>query len=243
MEWGRAKSILILSFFVLNVLLGYSLWNNKWNLAGSSSGSVNSEQVLKKRMAAKSVKLQTDIPKEMPALSEISVIFKDNGLTTVQKKLEHPVPIRNFLSKKEKSQIPIEYLNQYQYDAAASHEKVYIFDQTYHGLPLFDVQLKLYAEGTNFTGYTEAYADVRPMPDQKTQKVISAATALSALVENYLPTGSAVTSIELGYHGQIYNSETQYMLPSWRVALNDGTIYYVHAFNGDVEVPQAKSAS
>jgi len=28
MDWGRAKSVLIVSFLVLNVLLGYQLWLN-----------------------------------------------------------------------------------------------------------------------------------------------------------------------------------------------------------------------
>jgi regulatory protein YycI of two-component signal transduction system YycFG len=70
---------------------------------------------------------------------------------------------------------------------------------------------------------------------QKEQKVISPYVALRSLIEYYLPEGSVVTSIRLGYHGQEYNSQTMYMVPYWRVSLGSGEVYFVHAFNGAVE--------
>jgi regulatory protein YycI of two-component signal transduction system YycFG len=63
---------------------------------------------------------------------------------------------------------------------------------------------------------------------------------LRSLIETYFPSGTVVTGIKLGYHGQEYNSQTRFMVPYWRVTLGngDGDIYYVHAFNGAVEPPQ-----
>jgi len=61
------------------------------------------------------------------------------------------------------------------------------------------------------------------------------------LAERYLKSGDVIRDIRLGYHGPMYDSESQLLAPKWRVMLEDGDIYYVHAISGEVERPQRGS--
>jgi Uncharacterized protein conserved in bacteria len=57
------------------------------------------------------------------------------------------------------------------------------------------------------------------------------------LAERFLQRGDGIADIRLGYHGQMYESDTQVLAPKWRIVLDNGDIYYVHAVNGEVERP------
>jgi regulatory protein YycI of two-component signal transduction system YycFG len=124
---------------------------------------------------------------------------------------------------------------EYQLDHSLEKGDVHVFNQMYGDIPMFDVTLQLFAEKGEITGYKQAYVEVQSGVDQKDQKVISAYTAVRTLAQNYLPAGSVITDIQLGYHGQRFNSETHPMLPFWRIVLDKGDRYYVQAFSGAVE--------
>jgi regulatory protein YycI of two-component signal transduction system YycFG len=111
----------------------------------------------------------------------------------------------------------------------------------YDAVPMFDVTLRLFAEKGEITGYKQAFVEVQSGVEQKEQKVISAYTAVRTLVESYLSAGSIIKDIQLGYHGQRFDSETHPMLPFWRVVLDKGDPYYVQAFSGAVEGNQDQS--
>lgn len=89
--------------------------------------------------------------------------------------------------------------------------------------------------------YRMAYAVVDPADDEapKGQQVLSAYDVLGNLAEYYLPQGSVVADVRLGYHGPIFESETQVLAPYWRVVLSQGDTYYVHAVTGAVEGPSS----
>jgi regulatory protein YycI of two-component signal transduction system YycFG len=73
----------------------------------------------------------------------------------------------------------------------------------------------------------------------KEQQVLPASTAAAHLIENYLPAGSVIKDIRLGYHGQIFpDAETQVSAPSWRVLLENGEMYYVNAISAEVTTGQ-----
>ncbi|UJF33344.1 two-component system regulatory protein YycI [Paenibacillus hexagrammi] len=135
----------------------------------------------------------------------------------------------------------IPHFEAYELDSVTSKDRVYSFYQTYEELPLFDVRLQLYEDNGEITSYQQAYVEVESGVDQKEQKLISAQLAVRSLVENYLSEGSIITDVRLGYHGQLYNSQTQPMFPHWRVTIDNGDIYYLQAFNGAVEPPQRGS--
>ncbi len=59
-----------------------------------------------------------------------------------------------------------------------------------------------------------------------------------------MPSGSVIKEIRLGYHGQLLDSQMQSAVPLWpvwRVSLESGESYYIHAFNGAIESVQPNS--
>lgn len=242
MDWGRAKTILIMSFLLLNIVLGIQLWSSRADILELEANPGATAEELQRLVKSKNIQVPADIPKELPKLKEIVVKF-DEKLTP-----EEPIPLRTPFKfdplinkgpfKDVLSRTGIAHVGAYEFDPMTSLGGTYVFHQLYRSLPMFEVQLELIEEKGQVTSYRQGYAEVQSEDDQKEQKVISPYIALRSMIENYLPTGSVITGVRLGYHGQVYNSQTMYMVPSWRVSLANGDVYFVHAFNGAVEEPQ-----
>lgn len=242
MDWGRAKTILILSFLFLNIILGFQLWESKskqTELAADTSGiAVELDRALR----SKNIRIAQEIPKDVPKLKEITVKFDESIKSNEKIPLKTATTITNILSKgavkSDQSQQEIPRLKNYQFDAVASKDGEYHFNQIYSQLPMFDVKLRLFEKNGEITSYQQSFVEVESGGEQKEQTVIPAHIAVRSLVEKYLLEGSVITDVRLGYHGQLYNSQMQFMIPSWRVAIDNGDIYYVQAFNGAVDEPQ-----
>ncbi|TDF94388.1 two-component system regulatory protein YycI [Paenibacillus piri] len=241
MEWGRAKTILIVSFLLLNLVLGLQLWTTRSDLLEFDANTASAAEEIQKLMKSKNIQLSAEIPKEVPRLQEIEVRFDQKMKTDKPNVLAEPFKYSPLLSRgptkdaAAKSAIP--YMDSYQYDPVLSMNGVYVFHQLYRSLPMFEVKLKLFEQNGLIVSYEQGYVQVTSEGDQKEQKVISPYTVLRSLIETYFPSGTVVSSIKLGYHGQVFNSQTMFMVPYWRVVGN-GEIYYVHALNGAVEPPQ-----
>jgi regulatory protein YycI of two-component signal transduction system YycFG len=242
MDWGRAKTILILSFLFLNMILGYQLWTGKSKQTELASDTTSLVEELNQVLRSKNIRLAEDLPKDVPKLKEITVKFDDSFRASETISLHNPTTMTSILAKgadkDTQGRMEIPKIEKYQFDPITSHDGVFILNQMYETLPMFEVKVELNETEGKITSYRQAYVEVESGGDQKEQKVIPAQLAVRSLVENYLMEGSVITDIRLGYHGQLYNSQTQYMVPSWRVAVGNNDIYYVQAFNGAVEIPQ-----
>ncbi|MFC5450611.1 two-component system regulatory protein YycI [Paenibacillus aestuarii] len=243
MNWGRAKTILILSFLILNMILGFQMWSakrsNQTEIAADASGTV---EELNRVLRSKNIRITEDLPTDLPKMKVITVKFDENMKLDEEKPLKQPMTMTTILgkgvSKEVQARSEIPYFEMYQFDSATSKNGVYLFNQTYNKLPLFDVKVELYEHNGEITSYRQAYVEVESGVEQTEQKLIPAQLAVRSLVENYLSEGSIITDVRLGYHGQLYNSPTQPMFPHWRVTIDNGDIYYLQAFNGAVEPPQ-----
>ncbi|WP_052339604.1 two-component system regulatory protein YycI [Gorillibacterium massiliense] len=239
MDWGRAKTVLILSFLLLNALLGYQLFINRDQAGGQSDAARVKEDTLK-LLEVKQIQLKVEsIPKQTPKLRA----FYYKEVLNAQEPVELSEPIgsgtligRNVL-KAEMEKAGIVNYDRYRIDASTSKPGMKVYDQLHDDLPIFDVSLVLLEDNNKITGYKQTYVEVQSGGESKEQKVISAYTALRSVAENSLKNDSVVTDIRLGYHGQRFESDTQYMLPSWRIVLASGEIFYVQAFSGAVEKP------
>lgn len=249
MDWGRAKTILILSFLSLNLILGYQLWASRADQWDSTTGLTGSAEELDKLLQAKNIHIQEEIPKEVPRLKGFTVQFDEHFKYDELIRLKEPfswesVPPRspgkeNFLKQY------IEKADAYQADSITSSRGLHSFYQMYGQFPIFDIRLELVEEKGRITSYRQVYVEVLSTEDQKDtveQRVIPAQTAIHSLAENYLSEGTTIVDIRLGYHGQLYNSPTQFMLPSWRIVTDKGEIYYFNALNGTVDIPQAEKS-
>jgi regulatory protein YycI of two-component signal transduction system YycFG len=241
MEWGRAKTILILSFLVLNLVLAYQLWLNNMQMEGSEFESAEIAGEIQELLEINNIQLNTEVPEETPRLKEITVRFEKQMPKDQKIELTQPVTDNVILNKADIKDVlatQIFKANDYQLDPLHTRPGLYTMNQMYNGLPLFEVNLFLFYEQEEIKAYSQSYVEVEHTAMPQEQRVLSAYMAIGNLAENYLPGGSVIKEIRLGYHGQIYNSETQVLAPFWRIAIRNGDIYYVHAITGAVEVPQ-----
>ncbi|NOV02730.1 two-component system regulatory protein YycI [Paenibacillus planticolens] len=249
MNWSRAKTILICSFLMLNMILGFQLWStnrsNQTEISLDTSGTI---EEMNRALQSKNIRLTDELPTDVTKMKVITVKYDDSIKPGEEKALKTPISMSALLgkgaSKEVQAQSEIPNFNLYQFDSEVRKKGVYVFDQLYGKLPLFDVTVELNEENGEITSYRQAYVEVESGVEQTEQKLIPAQLAVRSLVDNYLSEGSIITEVRLGYHGQPYNSQTQPMFPHWRITVDNGDardIYYLQAFNGAVESPQKGS--
>lgn len=240
MDWSRAKTILILSFLALNLVLGYELWAGKWNLGDSKQTNADLAVELNKLLQSRGIRLEATVPKDIPKMKEIVVKLVDGERFNKRMTLSVPIRYNRFISKgtlKDLTDSPIEKAEAYRYDPFLSKDGLYVLNQMHGDYPMFDVNLELFLTNGEVTGYRQAYANIDNGAESKEEKkVISAYTALRTLIDKYLPNGAVIQDVRLGYHGQFFDSDGL-LVPTWRVAIEGGDLYYVHGFRGDVENP------
>lgn len=245
MNWGRAKTILIMAFLFLNVLLGYQLWADRFSPTASERDSASLIEETEKLLDTKRIKVVPTIPKDTPKLSTINVRYPEEYREPKEMVLTKPIRFISLLSRATlreiESKATISHFGSYRLDPSLSEENIHVFHQLYRELPMFDVTLQLFAENGEITGYKQTYVEVKSgggPEDKAGQKIISAYSAVRTLAESYLSEGAEIKDIKLGYHGQLFDSEDQTFVPSWRITLSDDEPYYVHAFTGAVEAIQ-----
>lgn len=238
MDWSKAKTVLIFSFLLLNVLLGYQLWMDSRDRMNSNPDLTGLTEETRRMMQEKQIRLESSIPSETPYLREISVRLDNRKLVT----LPQPVDSKIVFSDKDlrqglKGAIP--NIEAYEFDQAASTESVWELHQLADNrLPMFDVKLELVYKNQKIDSYRQQVAEVLPSDSEKDQKVLPAYKAVGSLIDNKLPVGTVIKDVRLGYHGQLFNSDDQVLAPSWRIVTESGQLYYVHAISGAVEVTQ-----
>ncbi|GFR38213.1 hypothetical protein PRECH8_15090 [Insulibacter thermoxylanivorax] len=240
MEWGRAKSILILAFLMLNLVLGYQLWDSKLKFSNERNEiELIADEVLS-IAAGKNITVDARVPRETPRMNEITVTFGEEGIIGRQGLFDPPVPYHALMTEGElwdQIRVHIPNLDHYQIDPHTSGSGSIILHQLTGGYPMFDVRLELQYENQQIVSYKQHVVNILEGEEATEQKVLSAYLAIGRLVENYLEPGTVITDVRLGYHGQIFNSETQVLAPMWRIMTSDDEMYYVHAINGSVETP------
>lgn len=235
MEWSRAKTILILTFFILNGLLGYQLWVNQSDLAGAYFQKAEIRENMEQRLQGKNIRLEAEIPEGMPRLKEITGLLeiRNDVLSLMNNEPD-------LMETKNKQQPPevegIKHNELYEMDTVISDSGQLKYNQIYENRPMFEVNVELHIRNGKIYAYSQRYVKIIPNEEEMEEpKVISAYRAVGYLAERYLKEGSVITDIQLGYHGQAYEADTQVLAPKWRVTLKDGEIYYIHAVNGAVE--------
>lgn len=242
MEWGKAKTILIITFLMLNVLLAYQLWTNKSHPFGFDLRV--STEATEALLDSKGIRLERPIPTFTPMLREITVQFSDefdpdealrlDGLSMADEEGEVD---REALLDALISLIP--QASSYELDTIVSSDgdDYLVLSQLYNDLPLFEVNIIIEKKEAMIYEYKQSYVHVKSSIEEREQRILSAFQAVEFLAENYLAEGTVIRDVSLGYHGQNYDSATLVLAPKWRIVLHNGDIYYVHGINGAVEVP------
>ncbi|MCC3377367.1 two-component system regulatory protein YycI [Cohnella sp. REN36] len=249
MDWRRAKSVLILAFLILNVVLGYQLWL-EWRERIDRSvdlGSLSPEA--QQAMNEKKIRITGKIPTETPRLREMTYKLQEPPSmdASARTPIDPPKETRIVFSTEELQQAlgsVIPDLSKYRFDYYGSREGAYYsFNRMVDGLPFFDVRLELYYSELKIRSYRQDLMEELPSESGPEQKVLPATQAVASLIlKKYLPAGANVQEVTLGYHGQpIFDSETQVSSPSWRILIEGGDIYYVNAINGEVSTDKGSA--
>ncbi|MEX1029016.1 MAG: two-component system regulatory protein YycI [Paenibacillaceae bacterium] len=238
MDWSRAKTILLISFLLLNLLLGYQLWYDKMSPTGNTSDVLEATPEFEQIMASKDIVLATEVPKETPKLREIDVrVMPSDGEPSIVvlatpfqvTELQDKTSLKNAISK----QIPDGA--SYQLDDFDTQGDIHVLHQLHDIYPMFDVKLELGEVKGVIRTYKQMHAEVLSGKADKEDKVLTGFTAIELLVEKYLKAGSHIVDVELGYHGQTFDAETRVLAPYWRIVTEQGDRFFVHAITGAVE--------
>ncbi|MFF2483544.1 two-component system regulatory protein YycI [Paenibacillus sp. NPDC058071] len=238
MDWGRAKNVLILTFLLLNILLGYQLWGDIREQLNANKNTAELPPETLTIMKQKRIELDATLPLDTPKLRDLTYQLQNGGSDrqdTVQLKM--PVDSRIIFTEKDLlnqlgGQIPD--LAQYRFDLLMSTDQVFVLYKMVDNHPMFDVRLELYYSNQKITAYKQMRVEVLGSGEAKEQTVLPASKAVAPFIERNLPNGSIIRDIQLGYHGQTFDTDTQVSAPYWRVVLEDGLVYYIHAISGEV---------
>lgn len=244
MDWSRAKSVLIYAFLLLNIVLGYQLWQDVRDQINTEQDWTTLSEETRRIMDVKQIQVTSKIPSETPSLREITYRYEKK--TSFKNILTTPIESRVLYATKREMVRALEeaipHIEMYQLDQQLSDESKFVLhQQMVNGLPLFEVKLELYYENREIVAFRQQYAEIEDSKTAQEQKILPASQALDTLIEKNLPPGTVVTDIQLGYHGQVFDTDTQVAAPTWRLLLDNGDIYYMNAINGAVEhVPSGK---
>ncbi|MCE5172457.1 two-component system regulatory protein YycI [Paenibacillus profundus] len=239
MDWSRAKNVLIYAFLLLNIVLGYQLWQDVRDRMHSDLDWTSLSEETRQIMDVKHIQVPAKIPAETPTLREITYRFVNRGTERVP--IQTPKDSTIIFLEKElirSLQGDIRHIEMYRYDELSGKPGTFVLHQRLaNGLPIFEVSLELSVSEQKITAYRQQYVELIETKSNKEQKILPASQALGSVIEKVMP-GSIVKDIRLGYHGQIFDAETQVSAPSWRIML-ENEVYYVNAINGAVDNSQA----
>jgi regulatory protein YycI of two-component signal transduction system YycFG len=243
MDWGRAKSVLILSFLMLNVILGSQLWMEYRERLNTAVDWTSLPPETQQFMREKNIQVDDNakIPTDTPVLRELTYTFKERAGQGMKDRMVIPstpetqiVYFEDELKDALGGIIP--ELNRYTLDQLGSRDGVFVFNWVEGGWPLFDIHLELFHSEQKINAYEQDVIEIRPTGNAKEQQVLPAAQALAKIIERNLPAGSVIKEIRLGYHGEIFDElDEQVSSPTWRVLLENGEeVYYVNALSAEV---------
>lgn len=242
MDWGRAKNVLIYAFLLLNLLLCYQLWVDLRDQVSANLDFNSLSEATQQVMEQKGIRILSPIPAATPQLPGISYRYSGDEQNQPPIPLKQPIDSRLIFTFSELSrelQHEIPDIANYQYDPMESEGGKFVLHPLVQGKwPLFRVRLELIYNNQKIVAYRHPHIEFGAGSNEDSQKVLPASNALTSLIEKYFPPETAVKEIELGYYGELFNSESQVAAPMWRFMLENGKAYYVDAISADIISPK-----
>lgn len=251
MDWSKAKTILIVTFLLLDLFLGYQvMYSYNRDRAGMPQGELipsSMDELLQSRQ----IKLAVSIPSGTPEMYYLHVRF--TGFTGHVEKLigqpetgsrgsgvivafDGPLSVPNPENRSDLLKFMEPYIafsRDYIYDTRASSKTMAHYVQMYQRYPLFSVPLDIQVKGSQVFGYSQTHVQI--ISQGNGRRVIPALAAVRTLIDNgYIRYGEEISDISLGYYGHMYDADIQVLAPVWRIMHTNGT-QYVNGITGAVE--------
>lgn len=251
MDWRRAKSVLIFSFLMLNLLLGYQLWLEYRERLNTVVDWTSLPPETQQVMHDKNIQMDDNakIPTETPVLSELTYTFKERATNSLNERVViESMPETQIVFYEDELDEALSHvipgLNLFTLDQMGNRDGVFVFNRMVGMWPLFDIHLELFHSEQKIKAYAQDVIEIKPADDDKEQQVLPAAQALAKVIERNLPAGSIIKEIRLGFHGEIFDdAETQVSSPTWRVLLENGEeVYYVNAISAEVTIEKGDAS-
>ncbi|RSK29168.1 transcriptional regulator [Bacillus sp. HMF5848] len=252
MDWYRIKTIFIITFLVLNIFLGYQLYQKR----NSSQLDIMTEATLEEQLATDEI-TYIDLPKDNlkgKYISAKSKAFSQQDLekldqhivalpepTRLQVRFAQPIPIPEsnavfFFNQFVKEQV----INGTSYQLwnfnletrAVTYIQVYNTKPIYHNV---GGALTLFIDAENrIIGYEQTLLEsITEFEEEK--EILPAIKAIEILYDkNLLKPGSRVTRAEIGYYTLVQLTASQVLTPTWHIVINDKSHYYINAFEGQI---------
>ncbi len=132
----------------------------------------------------------------------------------------------------------IPFLQDYELDYVQEGDKWLLLNyrQLFDDNPLYAGYLQLSMDGLEPTGFYLYRLQPVGYAEQE-REVIPPSTALLRFLESYSGAGrkKSIVDFSLGYYSQEYDAERWEIPPVWRIRLNNGEVYYINAFTGQLE--------
>lgn len=236
MDWSRAKTILIISFTLLNILLGYQLWVSWYE---QNRGTVVHSQTVKELnqlLSAEQIELKDTLPMDLEKMGylQIEVVQQDEDWQPLRSPVDVPPAGGNEEEVTEALQKQIKQLSAYELDQAAVADRQWIYYQLLGHFPVYVAPVELRRTGHQLDAYRQVHVKVTSR--ERTTTVVAPHAAVKSVVEAQLiPAGSVIEEVRLGYIGQLDAQEPQFLVPVWRIFTSGKDPLYVNALTGGLE--------
>lgn len=256
MQWGQIKTLLILSFFILDIYL-FAQFMEKKEIADIAVLEQQSSSI-EEQLKAESISVR-DLPKQESEETFISVKqkpFEEEELSAVKdlvkqksfilnqfliaSKLDKPVKVKQTDSKDKITSIVEEivyFSDEYTFWDWNRELNIIIFFQNKMDRPVYYNQnglVLLYLnEDNEIEYYTQTMlGDAEALSES--QSLIKPMQAIEKLYDaNELYSGDSITNVNIGFHTRVpFESGVQVFAPIWKVNVNDEKDYFVNAIEG-----------
>ncbi len=255
MDWGKAKTYLIIAFIITNIILIFSIFTDKTRQ--DSYFTKESSESLKQFLLQKNLNLHTELPKETPKMGTLKVEYQSFNLKDMESRfLEYESDIEIIgdknLSLKAKRKLA-------KFDTEHAQLDADIFIGTYDLADDFALKYTSF-EGQNLiVFYNSIYKDrfledsymkftylpdgnfefemlkMTPVEESKNKKTVMTSIEAVMRASNMMSEGETITELVLGYNYAQYESlsiaktKTATAFPCWRIKTKENKYYYIEA--------------
>ncbi|WP_062351060.1 two-component system regulatory protein YycI [Bacillus kwashiorkori] len=248
MDWSRAKTIFIITFFILDIFLIYQLTNQK----NDNTFDLIKETSIEEQLKADEIKVpklpekptkETYIEADAKRFMKDDLFFEGQEIsivneTFVQSLLKKPYKLKDEWEVKNVDSFVTENVfsgSQYRFSYFDQDNLSIIYYQTHKNNPFFQNssgQLTLHLnENKEIISYTQTMLE--NIKEIKEQQILTAHEAMVTLYKKrLLKSGSEITRVDIGYYTLVPISTSQLLVPTWRFSIKGQEDLYVNAVEG-----------
>jgi len=251
MDWSKAKTIFIITFFILDLFLLYQIYIQKYE----NRYDLIKETSIEEQLAADNIKVK-DLPDEPTKASYVEADSKQfkvedfakvvdqevsiSNNTQIFSVLDTPYPLGEDWKQEDVDRFVhtnVQYGTYYVFWEHDAEKNTITYYQTYNGKIFYenkDAQVELQLnENNEIISYSQTALE--NIQEIKEQEIITAHDAMVVLYnKNHLKTGYEISNVDLGYYTLVPIMSSQLLAPTWRFTINGDTDLFVNAVEGYV---------